>query len=145
LKQYHLGSCEGDRYAGQWVSEAFRHHGITYTPSERSKSQLYNECLPLLNAHKVELLDHRKLALQFASLERRTIRGGSRGDSVDHPPGLHDDCANAAAGALVLAAGKRGTLDVWLRLIGKDQFSAKLGTPLPLTYALGYQHANDIR
>ena len=69
------------------MTEAFRQHAITYIPSERTKSQIYNECLPLLNARKVELLDNRKLGLQLASLERRTIRGGSRGDSVDHPPG----------------------------------------------------------
>jgi hypothetical protein len=36
------------------------------------------------------------------SLERRTSRGGK--DSIDHPPGGHDDLANAAAGALVIAA-----------------------------------------
>ena len=40
------------------------------------------------------------------SLERRTGRAPGR-DSIDHPPGAHDDVANAAAGALVLA-GTRG-------------------------------------
>jgi hypothetical protein len=36
---------------------------------------------------------------------------------VDHPPGGHDDLANAAAGALVLAAGsrRRGELHVFAR------------------------------
>jgi hypothetical protein len=29
-------------------------------------------------------------------LERRTARGGR--DSIDHPPGAHDDLANAVAG-----------------------------------------------
>jgi hypothetical protein len=33
---------------------------------------------------------------QLCSLERRTARGGR--DSVDHPPGQHDDLANACAG-----------------------------------------------
>jgi hypothetical protein len=33
------------------------------------------------------------------NLERRTSRAGK--DSIDHPPGAHDDIANAAAGALV--------------------------------------------
>jgi hypothetical protein len=37
-------------------------------------------------------------------LERRTARSGK--DSIDHPPGAHDDVANAVAGVLVLAAGK---------------------------------------
>ena len=119
MKRYRIGSCEGDRYAGAWVVDSFRQHAITYMPSERSKSQIYAEFLPLLNARKVELLDNRKLANQLASLERRTIRGGTRGDSIDHPPGLHDDLANAAAGAFVFAAGTHSTLDVWLRCIGK--------------------------
>jgi hypothetical protein len=38
--------------------------------------------------------------------ERNTARGGK--DSIDHARGAHDDIANAAAGALVLAiSGKR--------------------------------------
>jgi len=36
-------------------------------------------------------------------LERRTAQGGR--DSIDHPPGAHDDLANAAAGALVSVSG----------------------------------------
>jgi kumamolisin len=39
---------------------------------------------------------------QLVGLERRTSRGGR--DSIDHPLGSHDDVANAAGGALVLAA-----------------------------------------
>ena len=50
----------------------------------------------------MELLDHSRLAAQLCSLERRTARGGR--DSIDQPPGGHDDLINAAAGALVLAA-----------------------------------------
>ena len=37
--------------------------------------------------------------MQLCSLERRTARGGK--DSIDHSPGMHDDIANAVAGALV--------------------------------------------
>src|SRR5271165_4987630 len=40
--------------------------------------------------------------MRFDNLERRTARGG-RG-SIDHAPAAHDDSANAACGALVLAA-----------------------------------------
>ena len=39
--------------------------------------------------------------MQLVSLERTCVRGGR--DKIDHPRGLHDDIANAAAGALVLA------------------------------------------
>ena len=48
-----------------------------------------------------QLLDHARLRAQQAGLERRTARGGR--DSIDHPPGSHDDLINAAAGALVSA------------------------------------------
>jgi hypothetical protein len=50
------------------------------------------------------LLENRTLVAQLCSLERRTARGGR--DSIDHPPGGHDDLANAAMGALLLTGGK---------------------------------------
>jgi hypothetical protein len=40
------------------------------------------------------------MMLQLVSLERTT---SSVRDRVDHPKGLHDDLANAAAGAIVMA------------------------------------------
>jgi hypothetical protein len=52
----------------------------------------------------VDLLDNARLIAQLVQLERRTARGGR--DSIDHPAGGHDDLANAAAGAVVLAAKK---------------------------------------
>ena len=42
---------------------------------------------------------------QLLSLERNTARGGK--DSIDHGRGGHDDVANTAAGALVLATAPR--------------------------------------
>jgi len=58
----------------------------------------------LLNAGRVELLDHPRLISQLCSLERRTARGGR--DSIDHAPHAHDDVANAVAGACVLAGAR---------------------------------------
>jgi hypothetical protein len=60
---------------------------------------LYKEMLPLLNSGKIELLDNQRLIGQLVGLERRTARGGK--DSIDHPPGAHDDIANSVAGALL--------------------------------------------
>jgi hypothetical protein len=51
---------------------------------------------------------------QLVSLERRTARGGR--DSIDHPPGAHDDVANAAAGVLVQVAGEMDEIAMWVRL-----------------------------
>jgi hypothetical protein len=108
LQAYRVDTITGDRYAGEFPREQFRKRDIVYTPSERAKSDLYKEVLPLLNSGRVELLDHSRLITQFASLERRTARGGR--DSVDHAPGGRDDVCNAAAGALVLAAQEREPL-----------------------------------
>ena len=103
LKSYGLSSVTGDRYGGEWPRERFRVHGITYDLSERTKAAIYLDALPLLNSRKIELLEHRTLISQLCGLERRTARGGR--DSIDHAPGAHDDLANAALGALLLAGG----------------------------------------
>jgi hypothetical protein len=55
----------------------------------------------LLAAGRVELPDHPRLLNQFSSLERR-VRAGGR-DLITHPPGGHDDLANACAGAVYYA------------------------------------------
>ena len=102
LKRYRLSSVTGDRYAGEWPREQFRKLGVQYEISERPKGDIYRDVLPELNSGRVELLDVQKLSAQFCGLERRVARGGR--DSIDHPPGAHDDIANAAAGALLMAA-----------------------------------------
>lgn len=102
LKSYKVYRVVGDRYGGEWPRERFSAHGIRYEPSDKPKSQIYQDLLPLLNSGKVELLDNTRLITQLVGLERRTARGGR--DSIDHAPGSHDDVANAAAGALVLIA-----------------------------------------
>jgi hypothetical protein len=52
--------------------------------------------LPAINSRQVELLDDPRLIAQIVGLERRVARGGR--DSIDHPPGGHDDLANSVAG-----------------------------------------------
>lgn len=102
LKSYGIKSVTGDAYGGEWPRERFRKHGIEYAVSEKSRSDLYLELLPLVNAARVELLDEPRLVGQLAGLERRTSRSGK--DTVDHRPGGHDDLANSVAGALVAAS-----------------------------------------
>jgi hypothetical protein len=99
LKSYRIAGVISDRYGGEWVASQFRLHGIHLRPSERTKSELFLDALPLINANAVALLDNERMINQLCSLERRTSRSGK--DAVDHPPGSHDDLANAAAGALV--------------------------------------------
>ncbi len=110
LKSYRVTSVVGDRYGGEWPREQFRKSGVEYTTSDRSKSEIYRDFLPILNSKRVELLDIPRLHAQLCGLERRTARGGR--DNIDHGPGAHDDLINAAAGALVSATGKKSGFDI---------------------------------
>jgi hypothetical protein len=101
LSDYRVTTVTGDRYSGEWVVEAFRKNGVLYEPSEKTKSELYADLLPLINSRTVGLLDLPVLHRQLTGLERRTARSGK--DSIDHAPGGRDDVANAVAGSLVLA------------------------------------------
>ena len=106
IKKYRCSQCFGDRYAGDWPAEQFRKRDVHLEPAEKTKSELYQDLLPLLNSRAVDLLDHGRLMMQLVSLERTTARGGR--DKIDHPRGMHDDVANAVAGALVLAYEETG-------------------------------------
>jgi hypothetical protein len=119
LKSYGVTKVQADHYAGQWVVEAFAKHGITCEQTAQPKSEIYLNVLPLLNSGRVELLDHARLHAQFLGLERRTSRVGK--DVVDHPPGAHDDLANAVAGALVAAQGpSEPAMLRWTRLYPRE-------------------------
>jgi hypothetical protein len=96
LRSYGIASVTGDKYAGVWPVEQFSKFGVTYEQSAAPKSDLYRDLLPLINSRRIDLLDHPKLISQLCSLERRVARGGK--DSIDHPPGGHDDVCNAVAG-----------------------------------------------
>jgi len=108
LRSYNLSTVTGDRYGGEWPRERFAKAGIRYVPADKTKSELYLELLPLVNAGRCELLDVPRLAAQLAGLARYVGRGGKGKDAVDHAPGGHDDVSNAAAGALALALAVRG-------------------------------------
>ena len=75
-KRYRLTKISSDRYAGEWPRERFRTHGINVELAEQTKSQLYQELLPLINSRGCDLLDNDRLPRQLVSLERRTARGG---------------------------------------------------------------------
>jgi hypothetical protein len=104
IRTYRCSTVYGDRYAGEWPREQFQKRGVFYEPADKSKSEIseiYVDLLPLINSGACDLLDNDRLLMQLTTLERRTSRGGR--DSIDHPPGAHDDVANAVAGALVTA------------------------------------------
>lgn len=119
LKAYGVREVRGDHYGGEWPRAEFRKNEIRYVTSDETKSEIYHEWLPLVNAGRVELLDSPRLVTQACSLERRTRRGG--GDSIDHPPGGHDDLINSAAGALVMATASRSPLDISPEVIARSR------------------------
>jgi hypothetical protein len=113
LKAWGLSRVTGDAYAGQTFRADFEALGVTYAVSSKSKSELYDAFEPKLNAGEVELLDHAKLTEQLLTL---VLRGGR----IDHLPNDHDDHANAACGAIVIAGGDTvpftGMLIHWQRM-----------------------------
>ena len=99
LKSYGISEVVGDRYSGEWVVERFDQHGITYTTSALTKSDLYKAVLPDLMSQRALLIENERMRVQFLQLERKAAGHGR--DLIDHPRGGHDDIANAVAGALV--------------------------------------------
>lgn len=103
FKRYRIREITGDRYAADWPVQEFKKHGLRLKPSPLSRSELYLELLPMLLTGEVELPPCDLLLNQFSALERRTSRSGR--DVIDHPntKGSHDDRANVAALAAVMA------------------------------------------
>jgi hypothetical protein len=103
-REYRVATVHGDSYAGQTFRQDFLENGINYSlakltheaKGQPSASDFYEALEPRLNAGEIELLDLPELQDQLMGLVWR----GSR---IDHEPGAHDDWANAAAIALVLA------------------------------------------
>ena len=129
LKSYACRSTTGDRYAALWTVEAFRKCGIRYQQSERDRSSIYLDALPLFTTGRARLLDNKRLVSQFAGLERRTSPIGK--DRVDHGPNGADDLCNAAAGAMVLATSRR------MPLIIPEAALERARRPAPRSYLLG--------
>lgn len=102
LRAYGISEIESDRYAAEWVSEAFRDNEIDVKNSELSASEIYLSFLPLMANGTIELLDNKRLKSQLVGLERKVRPGGK--DQITHYPGGHDDVANSCAMACVMAA-----------------------------------------
>ena len=100
IQSYGLSTLVGDRYAAEWPRERFAAYGVGYEVSTKTKNDLYRDLLPLINARRIEFLDHERLVSQLLGLERQTARSGK--DSISHGPRGHDDVANAVAGVASL-------------------------------------------
>ncbi|MCA1775210.1 MAG: hypothetical protein LC676_06265, partial [Loktanella sp.] len=84
LKRYGIYKVTGDKYAGAWVVERFKDHGITYQAEAPPRSELYAALGLAARAGQLELPPCGMLGRQLVALERRTSRGGR--DLIDHPP-----------------------------------------------------------
>ena len=96
LREFGLHAVSGDKYAGETFVSDFQRESISYRVVDRSASELYEALEPVLNAHRVILLDEPMLEQQLLGL---VWRGGK----ITHQSCEHDDVANAVAGAVALA------------------------------------------
>ena len=119
LKAYRISSVVGDRFGGEWCREPFRAAGIAYEITDKSRSELYLEFLPMLNSDQVRWVDNSRIAVQLSNLERRTARSGK--DTVDHGYAGHDDLSNVVAGVAVAAAAQGAS---WMELITDEVIRA---------------------
>lgn len=101
LREYGCTKVVGDRYAGETFRSQFEKQGISYTVSDRTAHELYEDLEPALNGHKVALLDEPKLEQQLLGLVWR-------GAKIDHQGGEFDDWSNAVAGVVGLVLKERG-------------------------------------
>ena len=134
LRGYGVSDVTSDRYGASWIVDAAAKEGLRLEHSDRDRSAIYADALPLFTSGRARLLDNAKLVSQFANLERRTT---SARDKIDHPSGQHDDLSNAAAGALVLAAQKPGydSTFAWIRDDDKTETTERpLGCPAGLLF-----------
>jgi hypothetical protein len=129
LKSYGVYSVTGDNYGNEILQEQFRRQGVAYIKSERVRSEIYLEFLPLVNSGLCTLLDNHTMISQLLGLERRATSGGR--DKIDHGKSkhAHDDLINVAAGALVLAAARRGLMNITPEMLQRSS--------QPMRYAYG--------
>src|SRR5262245_55753828 len=73
LRGYGISRVVGDKYAGEVFVADFERHRIAYQVCDKTKSQLYEAFEPLLNGHRVLLLDVAAVEQQLLGL---VWRGG---------------------------------------------------------------------
>jgi hypothetical protein len=58
LRRYGVSVVHGDKYGAEWVREAFMKKGMAYRHADKSKLDIYNELIPLINSGGARLLDN---------------------------------------------------------------------------------------
>ena len=103
IRPYRIHRVTGDRFGGTATSrEAFAQYRIGYKDADKSRTELYQGLLPLLNSGAITLPRSDTLTQQLVSLQRRVAPSGR--ELIDHARGRHDDLSNVVAGAAELCA-----------------------------------------
>lgn len=101
LRNYNVFRVHGDAFGGETFRCDFEAEGIAYeSRTVPTKSDLYEQFEPRLNAGEIELPSIPKLQEQLLGLVYRGAR-------IDHAPNEHDDYANACAGGVWAATVTR--------------------------------------
>jgi hypothetical protein len=121
MKSYGSYECTGDAYSGDWCSDEFGRNGISFTKSEKNKSELYLAAIHSVRQGLVELLDDKIANLQWCALERKTSKVGK--DVVSHPmiAGARDDRANTQAGAITMCTDESDELSQYFKLLDESK------------------------
>jgi hypothetical protein len=98
LKAYGISRVVGDKFSGDWASNAHAKFGITYERAEKTKSEIYLEAEGAFNTGRVELPNRETAVSQLKALVRK-VRSGGR-DSVDTDSGQPEDEANVLCGVI---------------------------------------------
>ena len=98
LKTYKIDTVTGDKFSGDWASNAFEKFGIRYERAEKTKSEFYLEAESAFNTGRVEIPEREVLVSQLKSLVRKARSGGK--DSVDTDGGIPEDEANVVCGLI---------------------------------------------
>ena len=106
IKSYGISNAIGDNYSAELIVELFRKQNVGYVRSLDSASDIYLQNIPLFSTGKLQVPDNPTLRNELSMLERRTRTSGN--DLITHPPGAHDDLANAMCGAAINAWRQRG-------------------------------------
>lgn len=103
LTGYGVHTVHGEAFGGETFKLDFQAFGISYKNCPLTKSDLYEQFEPRLNAGEIELPNVPKLQEQLLGLVYRGTR-------IDHAPNEHDDFANACAGACWAATTRKPQL-----------------------------------
>jgi hypothetical protein len=149
LRSYNLSTTTGDRWGLNFVSSEFQRHGITVEYSDKNRSDIYREALPIIRSRRARLPTNEKMVSQFASLERRTLSNGER---IDHPQraGFHDDVSQVTAAVLAALVAPRSNAENWLEYYRRLNEQAglsfnRMNTDMDGARAAGPEFGWDIR